>query len=64
MASGYTSCPCCNMDTVSDDISEPELCSDCEDAGCAEDGSSIGGPQCPSSDEQDESEEMHPAEAK
>lgn len=39
MASGYTACPCCGYDTVSDDVNEPELCSDCESAGCARDGS-------------------------
>jgi len=37
--SGYTLCPCCGYDTVSNDEDEPELCSDCEEAGCAEDGS-------------------------
>jgi len=37
--SGYTHCPCCGYDTVSNDEDEPELCSDCEEAGCAEDGS-------------------------
>jgi hypothetical protein len=36
MASGYTLCPCCGFDTVSSDETEPELCSDCEEAGCSE----------------------------
>jgi hypothetical protein len=63
MASGYTSCPCCGYDTVSDDTSAPELCSNCEDEGCAEDGSSIGGPGCPCSDEDEDTDvgEMHRA---
>lgn len=42
MASGYTSCKCsdCFDVTVSDDDTVPELCSDCEDAGCdGEEGS-------------------------
>jgi hypothetical protein len=41
--SGYTHCPCCGYDTVSSDMDEPELCSDCEEAGCDPDGSD---PQC------------------
>lgn len=39
-ASGYTACPCCGYDTVSDDVEKPELCSDCIDAGCDADGES------------------------
>jgi hypothetical protein len=35
--SGYTSCPCCGYDTISDDVTEPEMCSECEEAGCEED---------------------------
>ena len=36
MSSGYTQCTCrdCFDDTVSSDTTNPELCSDCEDAGC------------------------------
>ncbi len=36
--SSYTSCPCCGYDTISDDEESPELCSDCVDASCADDG--------------------------
>ncbi len=38
-AAGYTQCPCCGYDTISSDSSKPELCSDCEEAGCEADGS-------------------------
>ena len=40
MSSGYTSCACptCMEITVSSDMSKPELCSDCEQAGCDGDG--------------------------
>ncbi len=41
--SGYTLCPCCGYDTVSNDEDEPELCSDCEEASCSPDGSE---PRC------------------
>lgn len=41
--SGNTSCPCCGYDTVSDDMAQPELCSDCLDAECDPDG---GDPRC------------------
>ena len=36
MSSGYTDCACrdCFDVAVSSDTSKPELCSDCEDAGC------------------------------
>ena len=37
--SGYTVCPCCGFDTISNDMNDPELCSDCEEAGCEKDGS-------------------------
>lgn len=52
MASGYTLCPCCGDDTISSDMSEPELCSICEESGCSEDGLD---PQCDRDDEDDES---------
>lgn len=34
--SGYTPCACrdCMDTTVSSDVSEPELCEECTDAGC------------------------------
>lgn len=34
--SGYTSCACrdCMETVVSEDVTKPELCDDCEDAGC------------------------------
>lgn len=34
--SGYTFCACrdCMDVTVSDDMAQPELCSECQDAGC------------------------------
>lgn len=38
-AAGYTSCPCCGYDTISSDATAPEMCSDCEEAGCEADGS-------------------------
>lgn len=38
MASGYVLCPCCGYDTVADDDTVPELCSDCEEAGCDDSG--------------------------
>lgn len=50
MASGYTPCPCCGYDTVSDDVDEPELCSYCEEAGCSVDGEDPH-PGCPMSHE-------------
>ena len=39
MSSGYTDCACrdCFDVTVSSDVSNPEMCHDCEDAGCAPD---------------------------
>lgn len=37
--SGYTQCPCCGDDTVSSDVTKPELCELCEEAGCEPDGS-------------------------
>jgi len=35
--SGYTNCACrdCMNVTVSSDVADPELCSECEEAGCA-----------------------------
>lgn len=36
--SGYTQCPCCGEDTMSSDMSKPELCELCEEAGCDSDG--------------------------
>lgn len=51
--SGYTACPCCGYDTISDDMSKPELCSDCLEHGCAADGSTEG---CPNRDEEHEEE--------
>jgi hypothetical protein len=41
--SGYTACPCCGYDTISSDMSKPELCSDCIEAQCDADGSE---PRC------------------
>lgn len=40
--SGYTNCACrdCFDVTVSDDMDEPELCSECEEAGCDCEGGS------------------------
>lgn len=34
--SGYTHCACrdCFDETISDDVSDPELCSLCHEAGC------------------------------
>lgn len=43
MSSGYVLCPCCGYDTVADDDTKPELCSDCIEHGCEEDGSE---PRC------------------
>ena len=34
--SGYVLCPCCGYDTVASDDRIPELCLECEDAGCSE----------------------------
>ena len=36
LKSGYTSCKCptCFEIAVSDDMSQPDLCLECEDAGC------------------------------
>lgn len=36
MASGYTNCACrdCFDVTVSSDTTKPELCSECQEAGC------------------------------
>lgn len=41
--SGYTYCPCCGMDTVSADMSKPELCIICMESDCACDGSEPAG---------------------
>ena len=30
-SSGYTRCPCCDYDTVSSDMDNPELCLQCEE---------------------------------
>lgn len=40
--SGYTNCACrdCFDITISDDMTKPELCLDCEEAGCDCDGES------------------------
>ena len=38
MSSGYVLCPCCGYDTVASDDSIPELCSECEAAGCDPNG--------------------------
>ena len=40
--SGYTACACrdCFDVAISDDMAHPELCGDCEDAGCDADGES------------------------
>ena len=40
--SGYTDCACrdCFDIAVSDDMSKPDLCSDCEEAGCDATGKS------------------------
>ena len=35
---GYTSCPCCGYDTISSDMSKPELCETCAEAGCNPEG--------------------------
>lgn len=52
--SGYTHCACrdCFETAVSDDMANPDLCNDCEDAGCDADGESecqgehsYGGPE-------------------
>lgn len=45
--SGYTACPCCGYDTISSDMTTPELCGDCEEAGCDPGGEE---PLCPQSD--------------
>lgn len=36
MTSGYTPCACrdCMDTTVSSDMAQPELCSECQEAGC------------------------------
>lgn len=39
MSSGYVLCPCCGYETVASDDTVPELCGDCEEAGCEADGS-------------------------
>jgi len=38
--SGYTECACrdCFEIAVSNDMSKPDLCNECEEAGCSEDG--------------------------
>jgi hypothetical protein len=36
--SGYTLCPCCGYDTISNSMARPELCSDCKAAGCTRRG--------------------------
>lgn len=42
MESGYTHCACrdCFDIAISSDMRQPELCSDCEEAGCDETGCS------------------------
>lgn len=42
MASGYTDCACrdCFDIAISSDTSKPELCNECEDAGCDAEGCS------------------------
>jgi hypothetical protein len=42
MSSGYTSCACrdCFEIAISSNVDEPELCGDCEDAGCDPEGES------------------------
>ena len=42
MSSGYVQCACrdCFDVTIASDDSKPELCSDCEDAGCDCEGAS------------------------
>lgn len=39
MPSGYTHCACrdCFEIVVSNDMSNPDMCSECEEAGCEED---------------------------
>ena len=50
--SGYTSCACGTcFDVVSDDMSKPDLCLPCEEAGCEHDG------ECQRDPEIDEEEE-------
>lgn len=41
MGSGYTYCACCNCfeTIVSSDVKHPDLCADCQKAGCNQDGS-------------------------
>ena len=40
MASGYTECACrdCFEIAISSDVTRPEMCSDCDEAGCDGDG--------------------------
>lgn len=40
MASGYTYCGCpgCFNEVVSDDMDHPDLCDECEEAGCDGEG--------------------------
>lgn len=40
--SGYTDCACrdCFEIAVSDDMAKPDLCNECEEAGCDADGKS------------------------
>lgn len=40
MNSGYTGCACgtCFNETVSNDVHDPDICSECEEAGCEKDG--------------------------
>jgi hypothetical protein len=33
--SGYTQCECCGDDTISSDMSKPEPCELCAEAGCS-----------------------------
>jgi hypothetical protein len=32
--SGVADCPCCSYQVMVSDVAVPELCDDCEDAGC------------------------------
>jgi hypothetical protein len=52
MGSGYRDCVCCSEIIVVDDDTVPQLCDECGEAGCEEDGSDC----CRGLDETEEGE--------
>jgi hypothetical protein len=57
--SGYTHCACrdCMNEVVSDDMAHPDLCSDCEEAGCEPDSECCVEPELEESEESDDLQE-------